>query len=90
MGANIVSRLLRGGHQCVVFDMNPATVQRLVNEGAIGTSSLDEFEEGCPSPVLSAALYRRFSSRGEDDFAEKVLSAMRFEFGGHAERSHGG
>jgi len=45
-------------------------------------------EEGCPVPVLSAALYQRFSSRGEDDFAEKILSAMRFEFGGHAERSH--
>ena len=47
-------------------------------------------EEGCPAPVLSAALYQRFSSRGEDDFAEKILSAMRFEFGGHVERSHGG
>lgn len=34
-------------------------------------------------PVLSAALYERFSSRGEDDFAEKVLSAWRFQFGGH-------
>jgi len=44
-------------------------------------------EEGCPAPVLSAALYQRFSSRGEDDFAEKLLSAMRFEFGGHTERS---
>jgi 6-phosphogluconate dehydrogenase len=46
-------------------------------------------EEGCPAPVLSAALYQRFSSRGEDDFAEKVLSAMRFEFGGHTERPSG-
>jgi 6-phosphogluconate dehydrogenase len=36
---------------------------------------------------LSAALYQRFSSRGEDDFANKLLSAMRFEFGGHDERS---
>lgn len=43
-------------------------------------------EEGCPTPVLSAALYQRFSSQGEDDFAKKVLSAMRFEFGGHVER----
>jgi 6-phosphogluconate dehydrogenase len=42
--------------------------------------------ESAPAPVLSAALYQRFSSRGEDDFANKVLSAMRFEFGGHAER----
>lgn len=44
-------------------------------------------EEGCPSPVLSAALYQRFVSRGEDDFARKVLSAMRFEFGGHVEKA---
>jgi 6-phosphogluconate dehydrogenase len=43
-------------------------------------------EEGCPAPVLSAALYQRFRSQGEGDFAEKVLSAMRFEFGGHVER----
>jgi 6-phosphogluconate dehydrogenase len=45
-------------------------------------------EEGTPVPVLSAALYQRFSSRGEDDFANKLLSAMRFEFGGHDERAH--
>jgi 6-phosphogluconate dehydrogenase len=43
-------------------------------------------EEGVPVPVLSAALFQRFSSRGEADFANKVLSAMRFQFGGHAER----
>ncbi len=43
-------------------------------------------EEGCPAPVLSTALHQRFSSRGEDDFARKILSAMRFEFGGHVER----
>src|SRR5512136_2474162 len=43
-------------------------------------------EEGSPAPVLSTALYQRFSSRGEDDFARKVLSAMRFGFGGHVER----
>lgn len=42
-----------------------------------------------PVPVLSAALYERFSSRGEDDFADKLLSAMRSEFGGHAERVAG-
>jgi 6-phosphogluconate dehydrogenase len=44
-------------------------------------------EEGSPAPVLSAALYQRFSSRGEDDFARKVLSAMRFGFGGHVEKT---
>jgi 6-phosphogluconate dehydrogenase len=43
-------------------------------------------EEGVPAPVISAALYERFSSRGADDFAEKLLSAMRFGFGGHVEK----
>ncbi len=43
-------------------------------------------DEGSPAPVLSAALYQRFSSRGEEDFADKLLSAMRFEFGGHLEK----
>ena len=47
-------------------------------------------DEGAPAPVLSAALYQRFFSRGEDEFANKVLSAMRFEFGGHVERPTGG
>ena len=41
-------------------------------------------DEGTPAPVLTAALYQRFASRGEDEFAAKVLSAMRLEFGGHA------
>ena len=43
-------------------------------------------EEGVPVPVLSAALFQRFSSRGEADFANKILSAMRLQFGGHTER----
>jgi len=43
-------------------------------------------DEGVPAPVLSAAVYERFSSRGEADFANKVLSAMRYEFGGHVEK----
>jgi len=43
-------------------------------------------DESVPAPVLSAALYERFSSRGEDDFAEKVLSALRYGFGGHKEK----
>ena len=47
-------------------------------------------DEGVPAPVLSAALYERFASRGEDDFATKVLSAMRYKFGGHVERAAGG
>jgi 6-phosphogluconate dehydrogenase len=43
-------------------------------------------DEGTPAPVLSAALYQRFTSRGEDDFADRLLSAMRFGFGGHVEK----
>ena len=47
-------------------------------------------DEGAPAPVLSASLYQRFTSRGEDEFADKVLSAMRFQFGGHIEKAAGG
>ena len=43
-------------------------------------------DEGVPAPVLSAALYSRFSSRGEAEFGDKLLSAMRFGFGGHVEK----
>ena len=44
-------------------------------------------DESVPAPVLSTALYERFSSRGEDDFADKMLSALRYQFGGHKEKS---
>jgi len=43
-------------------------------------------DEGVPAHVLSSALYERFSSRGEADFADKLLSAMRYQFGGHVEK----
>jgi 6-phosphogluconate dehydrogenase len=46
-------------------------------------------DEGVPAPVLSAALYQRFTSRGEADFQDKLLSAMRFQFGGHKEKPSG-
>ena len=44
-------------------------------------------DEAVPAPVLTSALYERFSSRGEADFANKLLSAMRYQFGGHLEKS---
>jgi 6-phosphogluconate dehydrogenase len=47
-------------------------------------------DEGCPSPVLANALFSRFESRGEGDFADKLLSAMRYQFGGHVEKPAGG
>jgi 6-phosphogluconate dehydrogenase len=43
-------------------------------------------DEGVPAPVLTAALYERFSSRGEAEFQNKLLSALRYEFGGHLEK----
>jgi len=46
-------------------------------------------DESVPAPVLTAALYERFSSRGEGDFADKLLSALRFQFGGHEEKAAG-
>jgi len=53
MGANMVRRLLKGGHQCVVFDMNKTAVEELVKEGAIGAASLDEFTNKLKKPRVS-------------------------------------
>jgi 6-phosphogluconate dehydrogenase len=50
-------------------------------------TSIAAIEEGVPAPVLTAALYSRFTSRGADDFANRLLSAMRKQFGGHDEKS---
>jgi len=46
-------------------------------------------DEGVPVPVLSTALFERFTSRGESDYQDKLLSAMRFQFGGHLEKPKG-
>src|SRR5882724_6539645 len=50
MGANMVRRLLKGGHQCVVFDMSAQAVAELVKEKAVGTASLAEFTKGLAKP----------------------------------------
>ena len=60
---------------------------RVSDSGEGRWTILASIEEAVPSPVLTTALYQRFSSRGLDDYAEKLLSAMRFEFGGHKEKS---
>jgi 6-phosphogluconate dehydrogenase len=54
--------------------------------GVGGWTSIAAIDEGVPAPVLTTALYSRFASRGLDDFADKVLSAMRKGFGGHDEK----
>lgn len=155
MGASMVQRLMRGGHECVASDENAEAVASVAHEGALGVSSLDALaaalkkprvvwmmvpaavveqtvddlshrfergwlldltatalaadpalsqfagrvsdsgegrwtitaaiDQGVPAHVLTAA-YERFSSRGEADFADRLRSAMRFQFGGHHER----
>jgi 6-phosphogluconate dehydrogenase len=59
---------------------------RVSDSGEGRWTILAAVDEGVPAPVLSAALYERFSSRGAADFADKLLSAMRYEFGGHLEK----
>ncbi len=60
---------------------------RVSDSGEGRWTILAAIDEGVPAPVLSTALYERFSSRGEGDYANKLLSAMRKQFGGHAELS---
>ncbi len=59
---------------------------RVSDSGEGRWTILASIDEGAPSPVLTSALFERFESRGEADFANKLLSAMRFEFGGHHEQ----
>jgi 6-phosphogluconate dehydrogenase len=63
---------------------------RVADSGEGRWTLLAAIDEAVPTPVLSAALYERFSSRGEAAFANQLLSAMRHGFGGHAERPAGG
>ncbi|HKW87997.1 MAG TPA: decarboxylating 6-phosphogluconate dehydrogenase [Candidatus Acidoferrales bacterium] len=62
---------------------------RVSDSGEGRWTILAAIDESAPAPVLSTALYERFTSRGEGDFAAKVLSAMRYQFGGHIERAAG-
>jgi 6-phosphogluconate dehydrogenase len=62
---------------------------RVSDSGEGRWTILAAIESTAPAPVLSAALYERFTSRGEGDFADKLLSAMRFQFGGHLEKKAG-
>ena len=62
---------------------------RVSDSGEGRWTSIADIESGAPAPLLTTALYNRFTSRGEADFADKVLSAMRFQFGGHHEKPKG-
>jgi 6-phosphogluconate dehydrogenase len=59
---------------------------RVSDSGEGRWTSIAAIDEGVPTPVLTTALYERFASRGLDDFADRVLSAMRKQFGGHDEK----
>jgi 6-phosphogluconate dehydrogenase len=61
-------------------------VGRVADSGEGRWTIAAAIDEGVPTPVLSNALYERFTSRGDADFADKIISAMRFQFGGHLEK----
>jgi 6-phosphogluconate dehydrogenase len=62
---------------------------RVSDSGEGRWTSIAAIDEGVPAPVLTSALYSRFASQGSDDFADRVLSAMRKGFGGHDELKQG-
>jgi 6-phosphogluconate dehydrogenase len=62
---------------------------RVSDSGEGRWTILAAIDEGVPAEVLTSALYERFASRGQADFANKLMSAMRFEFGGHVEKKDG-
>jgi 6-phosphogluconate dehydrogenase len=86
-GSVIASWLLDLGAQAFLNSPDLAEFSGRVSDSGEGRWTIDTaIDEGVPAPILSAALFARFSSRGADDFADKLLSAMRFAFGGHLEK----
>ena len=87
-GSVIASWLLDLTAAALVEDPQLAKFAGRVSDSGEGRWTINAaVEEGVPVPVLSAALYQRFSSRGDADYQDKLLSAMRFQFGGHVELS---
>jgi 6-phosphogluconate dehydrogenase len=85
-GSVIASWLLDLTASALVEDPALAKFAGRVSDSGEGRWTIKAaIDEGVPAPVLSAALYQRFSSRGEADYQDKLLSAMRFQFGGHVE-----
>jgi 6-phosphogluconate dehydrogenase len=86
-GSVIASWLLDLTADALAGDPELAKFAGRVSDSGEGRWTVDAaIDEGVPAPVLTAALYERFSSRGAADFADKMLSAMRYEFGGHVEK----
>ncbi|HVN51490.1 MAG TPA: decarboxylating 6-phosphogluconate dehydrogenase [Acidimicrobiales bacterium] len=86
-GSVVASWLLDLTAAALVEDPTLSSFAGRVSDSGEGRwTSLAAIDEGVPAPVLTTSLYARFSSRGEADFADKVLSAMRKQFGGHDEK----
>jgi 6-phosphogluconate dehydrogenase len=86
-GSVVASWLLDLSASALLQDPELANFAGRVSDSGEGRWTLKAaIDEGVPAHVLSSALYERFSSRGEADFADKLLSAMRYEFGGHIEK----
>jgi 6-phosphogluconate dehydrogenase len=87
-GSVIASWLLDLTADALVKDPALAKFAGRVSDSGEGRWTIKAaIDEGVPAPVLTTALYERFSSRGSADFQDKLLSAMRYEFGGHLEKS---
>ena len=87
-GSVIASWLLDLTASALVEDPNLAKFAGRVSDSGEGRWTIKAaIDEAVPVPVLTAALYERFTSRGEADYQDKLLSAMRFGFGGHLEKS---
>jgi len=86
-GSVIASWLLDLTAAALIGDPGLAKFAGRVSDSGEGRWTIKAaIDEGVPAPVLTTALYERFSSRGEADFQDKILSAMRFQFGGHLEK----
>jgi 6-phosphogluconate dehydrogenase len=90
-GSVISSWLLDLAAASLLHSPDLAKFQGRVSDSGEGRWTIKAaIDESVPAPVLSAALFERFSSRGEDDFADKLLSALRYQFGGHKEKTSAG
>jgi 6-phosphogluconate dehydrogenase len=89
-GSVIASWLLDLTAAALLQDPNLSNFAGRVSDSGEGRWTIQAaIDEAVPAPVLTCALYERFSSRGEAEFADKLLSAMRYQFGGHVEKSDG-
>ena len=87
-GSVVASWLLDLTAAAFVDDANLSKFAGRVSDSGEGRWTIKAgIDEGVPTPVLTTALYERFSSRGEADFQNQILSAMRFQFGGHLEKA---